>query len=592
MNNTTIGAIIAKLRCEKKYSRAKVCRGLCSTQMLIKIENDNADTDKFMLDMLLQRLGKSPDRLEVILSDEEYEKIYARDYIEELIWKNEKKQAYSFLEEYEQRYAKDSNAQKMFVFRTKAYIYHFLEHDIKNAEIYIKKAISITLPEINEYNINEYLLAENEIENLLELGLCFFEKEMYADVEQLLKFCQKYIDENTTDELEYAKLNSKLSWLMAKLLIKNLKYIGAYQICENAMELLRKHGILYFMIPLLEQLMICNDNLGISGSKWEFYYNAILKLYNHYGEEWYCHNSIFHNCSQTCYYLASEFVKYERQAQKITQEKLIEGVYEEPENLSRMENGKAMPAKKKLEGLIKNLGFERGKYCGSAIVENFETLEIKYEIDILMGTGNFKEAKKHLAFLQDTLDCTKKMNLVAIDIYQTIISSECGEIDAKETCQKLSHLLEESFLMKDGMIYRVPFFNELFALNMICRNLRKQNKTQESIAIYDAIISAVDASKINAKYQNTIMSLVLANTSLITSDKERCNRGISFELYCGKGKMIYMYLISQIDLEHPKNNNRELVQMAFYLSDLFYRGKNKFKVKKFYEQTYGQLPIT
>lgn len=90
MNNTTIGAIISTLRYEKKCSRRKLCQGLCSTQMLMKIENDAADVDKFMLDMLLQRLGKSSDKLEVILSQEEYDKIYARDYMEELIWKNKK----------------------------------------------------------------------------------------------------------------------------------------------------------------------------------------------------------------------------------------------------------------------------------------------------------------------------------------------------------------------------------------------------------------------------------------------------------------------------------------------------------------------
>lgn len=75
MSNTTIGEIIASIRCNKEYSRKKLCQGLCSERMLIKIENDEVDIDKFMLDMLLQRLGKSPDKLEMILTDEEYERI-------------------------------------------------------------------------------------------------------------------------------------------------------------------------------------------------------------------------------------------------------------------------------------------------------------------------------------------------------------------------------------------------------------------------------------------------------------------------------------------------------------------------------------
>ena len=91
MSNITIGRIIEKLRQEKNYSRKKLCQGLCSTQTLIKIENNKSDVDKFMSDILLQRLGKSPDKLEILISKEEYRKLYMRDEIEELIWKRKKK---------------------------------------------------------------------------------------------------------------------------------------------------------------------------------------------------------------------------------------------------------------------------------------------------------------------------------------------------------------------------------------------------------------------------------------------------------------------------------------------------------------------
>ena len=93
MSNITIGRIIEKLRQEKNYSRKKLSQGLCSTQMLIKIENNKSDVDKFMSDILLQRLGKSPDKLEIIISNEEYRKIHIRDEIEELIWKRKREEA-------------------------------------------------------------------------------------------------------------------------------------------------------------------------------------------------------------------------------------------------------------------------------------------------------------------------------------------------------------------------------------------------------------------------------------------------------------------------------------------------------------------
>lgn len=590
MDNTTIGAIIATLRYEKKYSRKKLCQGLCSTQMLIKIENDEADVDKFMLDMLLQRLGKSSDKLEVILSDEEYEKIYIRDYIEELIWKNKKYEADVLLKKYEERYARDSNVQKMFVLRTKAYISRNLEHDIKKTEEYIRLAIETTLPGINSANIKKYLLAGAEIENMLELGRCLFEQEKMEETEELLVACQEYIDINVTDEVEYTKLNSKSSWLRACIYVKRGAYMQAYQVCEIAMEWLRKYGILCFMIPLLEQLLYCSEKLGIDSNKnkWKIYYDILNKLYHDYGESWYSQDSLFHNCFQTSYHLASEFIRQERQAQGMTQEQLVEGVYEAPENLSRVEHGKAMPTRKKFEGLMDNLGFERGKYCGTVIVDDFNVLEQKYEIDILIGTGMYEAAQEKFSYLCEVLDCNKKMNAIALEIYQILIDVGIEQIGVEIAYEKLELLLEDSLLLKNGKIYRVPFYNELLALNMMCSNLKKMEKWEEANLIYEEIIKTVEQSKIDAKYQNVILSLILANANLFDTDISRCNKGISYELSCGKGKMLYMHFASQLGLLENESDEREIAYIAYYLSDLFFRGQNRQQIRNYYEKTYGE----
>ena len=590
MNNTNIGAIIAALRYKKRYSRKKLCQGLCSIPMLIKIENDETDVDKFLVDMLLQRLGKSTDKLEVILSDEEYERIHIRDYIEELIWKQKKDEAISLLNKYEKQYAKDSNVQKMFVLRTKAYISSKLEKDVKLMENYILQAIETTLPGINSKNMGKYLLAESEIENMLMLSQCFLELGKCEEAEELMTICQKYIDINVTDEVEYAKLNSKSSWLRADFFIKKGAYIEAYQICEKAMEWLRKYGILYFMLPLLEQLVFCSEQLqiDINRSKWKIYNDILIQLYCDYGKPWYCHDSLFHNCYQTVYHLASEFIRQERLARALTQEQLIEGVYGAPENLSRIEHGKSVPTRKKFEGLMENLGVERGKYCGTAIVENFEVLELKYEIDILIGTGKYDKAQEKLNQLRGLLNYEKKINCMAVEVYQSMLDIGCGRINANSLYEKLMLLLEESSLLRNGKLYRVPFYNELLVLNMICSSLRKMEKIEKSVIIYEEIIRVIEESRVDARYQNNILSLVLANIDLMDSNRKWSNIGISYELFCGKGNMIYMHFVSQIELEENEKTRRKITRLAYYMSDLFFREVNKQRIKKYYEQTYGE----
>ena len=98
MSNCEIGSLIKKEREEKKISREKLCNGICTQTMLFKIEDNQSDTDKLLVDILLQRLGKSPDKLEVIMSYGEYNKIRARKIIEELMLKKRFNRAKYLLE--------------------------------------------------------------------------------------------------------------------------------------------------------------------------------------------------------------------------------------------------------------------------------------------------------------------------------------------------------------------------------------------------------------------------------------------------------------------------------------------------------------
>mgnify|MGYP004455674943 CR=1 FL=1 len=595
MSNITIGRIIEKLRQEKNYSRKKLSQGLCSTQMLIKIENNKSDVDKFMSDILLQRLGKSPDKLEILISKEEYRKLYMRDEIEELIWKRKKEEAEALLLEYENSYAKDNTVQKMFVLRTKAYLCQELEGDSARAEAYMRQAVELTLPGMKMENMNEYLLAAIELENILELSYLILQQGRVQEAAWILEACQKYVEKNVTDEVEYTKIFSKIAWLSSLVYIKRDEYDKAIKIGDCAFENLRKYGNLYFMMPLLEQLIQCCEKLGKDESrkKYQIYDELIKELYQQYGEEWYCQNSLFHNCCQTGYHLISEFIRQERQAKKLTQEQLIEGVYEGPENLSRIENGRVVPTRKKLDGLLKNLGVERGKYCGTLVVEDFEILESKYEIDILVGTGKYKEAQKKLSELEKRIDNEEKINKMAMSIYKMVIELgvelSTGRMHVEAIQESVRTLLEKNGVLRDGRVYRVPFFYEMAALNALGICLKRTGKRQEAIAIYQDILRCVEESAIDEKYQNLIVSPVVANLDLYDSKRKWGKKGISYELRCGKGKMLYMHFYSQVELMEEECVKREMTRKAYYLSELFYRENNRQQIKEYYEKTYGEI---
>lgn len=91
MHVITVGSIIERARKEQKaISQKTLIQGICSIQTLYAIETNQYKTDILLVDILLQRLGKSPDKLEIILSQEAYQLVRQRDLIEEAILRGRK----------------------------------------------------------------------------------------------------------------------------------------------------------------------------------------------------------------------------------------------------------------------------------------------------------------------------------------------------------------------------------------------------------------------------------------------------------------------------------------------------------------------
>ena len=86
--------------CEKAgITRNKLCDGLCSESELALIEKGESSADVILFAALLERLGKSAERLTYILTMEEYKRFMARNEIEEAL-------RLGLLKEAEQKFAR------------------------------------------------------------------------------------------------------------------------------------------------------------------------------------------------------------------------------------------------------------------------------------------------------------------------------------------------------------------------------------------------------------------------------------------------------------------------------------------------------
>lgn len=68
----TIGQMIMNMREQQGITQQKLCNGICSQKMMSRYELWTCIPDRLSLNLLLQRLGKSPDHFITILTKKEY----------------------------------------------------------------------------------------------------------------------------------------------------------------------------------------------------------------------------------------------------------------------------------------------------------------------------------------------------------------------------------------------------------------------------------------------------------------------------------------------------------------------------------------
>ena len=184
-------------------------------------------------------------------------------------------------------------------------------------------------------------------------------------------------------------------------------------------------------------------------------YQVVLKsVYKRYKKEWHFTDSIFKNCCQRTYYMDYELIRGERLSQGFTQEQLIEGIYENPESLSRVESGKVSPRNKTFVQLFERLGIEKGRYNTFIVTESFEVLEMKKELDRLTSRRLYNEADKKLKDLKEILDLSVIENqrfIYGLELaLASMLNKESSEKLLEEMIQLLQYKCEKPTLSRVG----------------------------------------------------------------------------------------------------------------------------------------------
>lgn len=247
------------LRQMHKVSQETVSIGICTVSGMNRFENGNRIAEKLMRDRLTARLGISGEKYEDYLQRKEYIRWQHRLRIVKAIEKRDLPVAKEKLDAYEALQGLNV-LNKQFV-ETMRFMILSLEDAPKDALLdCITKAIKFTVPNVKKALDGKHLLADQEINLILEQMRLLPPKRVVRDeimwrISEYEKLIA-YMENSHWETLQKAKVYPKVVYYICQLLLQREMTEGeirrGLELCYRAIELLRDSRRLYYFIELTE----------------------------------------------------------------------------------------------------------------------------------------------------------------------------------------------------------------------------------------------------------------------------------------------------------------------------------------------------
>lgn len=213
-----------------------------------------------------------------------------------------------------------------------------------------------------------------------------------------------------------------------------------------------------------------------------------------------------------------EDIKRKRKELRLTQEELCEGICE-PSTISRIESGKQVPAKNKLDALLQRLDLPGDRYYALLSKNELEISNLQSQI-ISCNVSNNK---------QEEQQCLKKLEEIVSEddhlVRQFILRSKIafGYLDG-ENLRPYTYEEKEKVLF-EALYLTVPKFDideinnnfytveEIKIINQIALNYSDAGQNKTAIDIYHQLLKYIKKHLMNLKESNGLLILIAYNYS-------------------------------------------------------------------------------
>lgn len=182
MQNMKIGEVLEKERNNRGLMKNEVCKGLCSPSTYGRYENSQIEPNKFMIDALLERIGKNPEKISYMASADEIDCVKIRFKIEKKLRKRRTDEVEQFINQYKELSIVYGNKLHLqYILRTEALIFLF-SNKKSEAVNKLKEALLIT-KELDFMSDNRPVFTVMEMEIILYLcSNKFFDEELLFEL--------------------------------------------------------------------------------------------------------------------------------------------------------------------------------------------------------------------------------------------------------------------------------------------------------------------------------------------------------------------------------------------------------------------------
>ncbi len=307
---------------------------------------------------------------------------------------------------------------------------------------------------------------------------------------------------------------------------------------------------------------------------------TLEQVYRHFGLESSIIDKLYFNACVSQYYLVGEMIREERRARGWSQEELIEGIYQEPATLSRVENGQ-MPDRGHLQQMLDKLSIGRQRYEGIVFTADYHVLELNAEIEKLMCRHEEEKAAQITKQLREYVDMSVPKNRQRVEELEICTRLRKGELSPEEAYQKAEELLCLTY--REGTA-RVPFRNELRLLNIESMCLKRMGRKKEAVSLQKRLIECFEKSRVQTKYHYRSVGLILDNMSLylfhfgnIEESEEQSRKNGIYQLLNGKISAFHYVLSNFIGIEEDRAEKKAggMVDFTSPEADRLYDGVRK-----------------